>query len=263
MALPPLTLRVGSDGRLNRDQWRHLGDECSALYKENLRTWQELMSFTDKAVRADRCNCNAEPWVFDSGGDISFSTKRQYAEFMIQMFVCSNEQIQYAPEDSITRRVRKLLDTYPKGYSARLMERWKHTQSEITENGLTQAGMALAGVIAAAVFSFAVGFLIAVVLAVVFFFYSFTRVRQDQELADIQSEHAKSNLGRMVEAFAKAGGEPTLVVRFWNEHRESVHAALFSVTGRKEIYISDTREIYNKGAAIPATDTGFAGVAAP
>lgn len=262
MTLPPLTLRVGADGRLGRDQWRHLGDECSALYKENLRTWQELMSFTDKAVRADRCNCNAEPELFSSGGHIRFATKRQYAEFMIQMFVCSNAQIRYAPDDSITRRVRNLLDTYPKGYSARLMERWKDTQREITENGLTQAGMALAGVIATAVFSFAVGFLIAVVLAVVFFFYSFNRVRQDQELADIQSEHAKSNLGKMVEAFAKNVTEPTLVVQFWNEHRASVHAALFSVTRRDTIYISDTRDLYSKGAEIPPTDTGFAGVAA-
>lgn len=263
MALPPLTLRVGADGRLNRDQWRHLGDQCSALYRENLKTWQELMSFTDKAVRADRCNCNAEPDLFSSGGHIRFATKRQYAEFMIQMFVCSNAQIEYAPEDSITRRVRKELDNHPEGYSARLMERWKNTQSEITENGLTQAGMALAGVIATAVFSFAVGFLIAVVLAVVFFFYSFNRVRQDQELANIQSEHAKSNLGRMVEAFAKNVTEPTLVVQFWNEHRESVHAALFRVTRRKEIYISETRELYSKGERIDEKDTGFAGVAAP
>ena len=263
MALPMLPLPLGPDGRLSRDNWALHGNECSALYKENLRTWQELMSFTDKAVRADRCNCNAEPWVFESGGDISFTTKRQYAEFMIQMFVCSNAQIQYAPDDSVTRRVRELLDTYPKGYSARLMERWNHTQREITGNGLTQAGMALAGVITAAVFSFAVGFLIAVVLAVVFFFYSFNRVRQDRELADIQSEHAKSNLGKMVEAFARAGGEPTRVVQFWNEHRASVHEALFSVAGRDAIWIGDTGEMYRKGAEIHFTDTGFAGVAAP
>lgn len=277
-AYPPLLMRAESlaelrakevgpflnpDGTLGDGDWRQHARECSELYKENIRTWQALTSFTNKALMADRCNCNVEPRVDQIGSYVSFATKLQYAEFMIQMFVCSNEQIQYAPERSLTRLVRQGLDESAAGYSGMLLRRFNDIHYEETKNGLTKALMALFGTGVAITMGFAVGVIIATILAVVFFFYSFSDVRRDGELASIRSEHATSNLGKMVETFVSNIKEPRKVVRFWNDHRERVHDQIFRKTDAVMIYITETNEEYRKGVPIPNNDTGFKGATVP
>lgn len=277
-SLPPLLMRAESlaqlrakevgpflnpDGTLGDGDWRDHARECSELYQQNIRTWQALMSFTNKELMADRCNCNVEPGDYRSHGYVQFKTKLQYAEFMIQMFVCSNEQIQYAPEYSLTRLVRQGLDESGAGYSGMLLRRFNDVQFEETKNGLTKALMALFGTGLAIMMGFAVGVLIATILAVVFYFYTFNDVRRGKELASIRSEHAKSSLGKMVEAFVHNVKEPMQVVRFWNDHRERVHDQLFRKTGARMIYILETNEKYIQGKPIPDDDTGFKGATVP
>lgn len=275
---PPLLLRAESlaelrakevgpffnpDGTLADGDWRRLARECSELYKENIRTWQALMTFTNKELMAERCNCNVEPFVYSAGSYVSFSTKLQYAEFMIQMFVCSIDQIRYAPERSLTRLVRQGLDEFAAGYSRKLLQRFNRIKYEETENGLTKAVMALFGAGAAITMGFAVGAIIATVLAVVFFFYSFNDKRRGEELASIRSEHATSNLGKMFETFVSNVKEPRKVVGFWNDHRERVHDQIFRKTGAVTIYITETGEEYRRGVPIPDNDTGFKGATVP
>jgi hypothetical protein len=275
-SLPPLLMRdeslaelrakevgpfLNPDGTLSYGDWKDHARDCSKLYKENIRTWSALVSFTNKELMADRCNCNVEPVKILNY--LRFETKLQYAEFMIQMFVCSDAQIQYAPPESLTRLVRKGLDEFAAGYEGWMLGKFNAIQRETTENGLTQAAMAAGGAILAGTMGFAVGLVIAVILAVIFYFYTFNVTRRGREIASLQSEHAKSNLGKMVEEFAKKIKEPLKIVRFWNDHRAAVHDQLFRKTGAKMIYIADTGDEYDRGEPIPDDDTGFAGATAP
>lgn len=109
----PWSQKDEPEEREREASWSSFKKLCRSAHQETSAYVMSLERQMDKFLTGGGCSCNYEPSFFvgakDNRGFVAFASEQIYNAFMIQMALCTLENIN-APRNSVTYRVRNGLD---------------------------------------------------------------------------------------------------------------------------------------------------------